>query len=172
MCEAELRRITHGPQADEGIPGIGTVRFVVSCNGNAEEVLRNAKAVMGIVARECAAGWRDDADWREMLPSGFVEACAEEMTDQEAESELKRCSGPPIFSRRFLARQRREKCPTTARFGFLRRRRPQTCGNAPTERQRAASCRAPLPTSDSRTRCSARYAARSSETIGRCLRPW
>lgn len=87
--ESELFRVEHGPQVGESIPGIGTVRFVVTCDGNSEQVLLNTKAVMKVISRQCADGWREDADWQSMLPAGFIEACAREMTEQEAEAWLK-----------------------------------------------------------------------------------
>jgi hypothetical protein len=89
-CESELRRVKHGPEADEHIPGIGTVRFLVLCKDDAQSVLQLAKAVMEAVAGECASGWREAADWHAILPMRFVKACADEMTQDEAEAEMQR----------------------------------------------------------------------------------
>ncbi len=105
--ESELNRIKHGPQAGESIPGIGTVRFVVTCDGNSEQVLQNAKAVMEVISRQCADDWREDANWRSMLPTDFVEACAEEMTEQEAEVWLKRWQSLGEPEREIEERERR-----------------------------------------------------------------
>lgn len=89
-CKSELRRLEHGPAQGEPIPGVGIVQFAVKCKGDAYAVLSTAASVMRVICSECEKGWTEQANWRSLLPSHFVTACAEEMTKQEAELWLQR----------------------------------------------------------------------------------
>ena len=88
-CKEELGRLEHGPARDEPVPGVGIAQLAVYCNGNAAEVLENAKAVMKVICSQCAQGWSDDVDWNSLLPARFVSACAPEMTRERAEKLMK-----------------------------------------------------------------------------------
>jgi hypothetical protein len=85
MCESELRRIRHAPGAAENIPGMGTVRFIVTCDRDAMDVLKTAKSVMDTISCQCASGWNEDTKWEDLLPKCFVKSCAGEMDTAEAE---------------------------------------------------------------------------------------
>ena len=86
----ELRRLVEGPEKNETIPGLGLVRFVVVCNGNAVAVLETATAVMRVVCLGFSQGFKDEINWRSVLPVRFSGACAKEMSPEESERWLKR----------------------------------------------------------------------------------
>lgn len=89
-CASELRRLEDGLGSAEQIPGIGTVTFILRCDGNAQEVLHDIVSVLKIVCSECERGWSEETDWRSILPKHFVATCADEMTPTEAEEWLQR----------------------------------------------------------------------------------
>jgi hypothetical protein len=88
--QGELLRLEFGVRGSEPIPGIGTVRFIVKCKGDAPDVLRTAKTVMAAVSRACTAGWNEIENWESLLPEQFVRACAPAMTRSEADAWLAR----------------------------------------------------------------------------------
>jgi hypothetical protein len=69
--------------------GLGTVRFVVRCNGDALDVLDRAKKVLEVVLRSTTDPWPSLEEWRDVLPRWFVERCAPEMSQEEAERRVR-----------------------------------------------------------------------------------
>lgn len=89
MPRTELARLLLGAPEDESeVGGMGTVRFVVSCPGNAEEVLRNSTQVLQEVLRNSGGPWLSLKEWRDRLPSWFVESCKREVPQEEAARRL------------------------------------------------------------------------------------
>ena len=86
--EDEFRRLNGGVQSDEMPEGLGTVRFVVECPGNAAEVADHAKQVLLVVNQNSRSAWPTESEWFNLLPDWFVAACAPEMTQGEAEDYL------------------------------------------------------------------------------------
>ncbi len=86
----EYRHLVVGPTSDEMPGGLGTVRFNVSCDANAEQVIGNAKEVLIAINRASTENWPTDAEWREILPDWFVDRCSPELSQKEAELELER----------------------------------------------------------------------------------
>lgn len=85
---SELTRLEHGSEDTDQIPGIGTVRFIVKCNGDAADVLSTAKLAMTVVSRVCANGWDETLNWETLLPDRFIQACAVDMSRSEADAWL------------------------------------------------------------------------------------
>lgn len=71
--------------------GLGTVRFIAFCAGDADRVLENAKDVLRSVDESYGIPWHDSS-WSERLPSRFVARCAPKMTRDQADIELARLS--------------------------------------------------------------------------------
>jgi hypothetical protein len=88
--EKERRHLTEGPAPDEKPGGMGTVRFIARCPGNAGQVLDKAKAVLKAVNQHSTGAWPSDDQWREFLPEWFVSRCAPELTQEQAEAETAR----------------------------------------------------------------------------------
>lgn len=86
----ELERILSGPSDGQRLGGIGSVRFFVRCEGNADQVLRKSKEVLRLVLEHSEGSWPSHVEWQRILPIWFVEACADEVTHEEAERELAR----------------------------------------------------------------------------------
>lgn len=84
----ELQRLNASPSDGDPISGLGTVRFLVHCNGNAGEVLRRAKEVLNTVLIHSGDRWPSDEEWRGLLPAWFVARCAREKSPEEAEQWL------------------------------------------------------------------------------------
>lgn len=81
---SEFERLKHGVKPDQTPGGMGTVRFIAKCNGDAETVLSTCKAtltaILELVGKRCS----EESVWRSSLPKRFVDACppfpsAEEM---------------------------------------------------------------------------------------------
>jgi hypothetical protein len=105
-CHAELQRLKQGPAENEEFHGIGIGQFIVKCNGNADDVLETAMAVMKVVCLQCVEGWPTTTDWRAILPSRFVDRCAEEMTREQAEQLLERINALNEQERKLDAKNR------------------------------------------------------------------
>ena len=69
----------------EGGPDNGSARFLVHCNGDAEQVLRRAKNVLAMVLTHGGDPWPSDEEWKRILPSWFVERCVPDKSMEEAE---------------------------------------------------------------------------------------
>ena len=81
----ERDRLLRGPDADEVPGGMGTVRFVAQCDGDAEDVLGRCRetllAILELVRNQC----HDEAFWASTLPGEFVSACRPFPTREEIE---------------------------------------------------------------------------------------
>lgn len=86
----ELEHIDHGADPHEAPPGIGIVRFDVYSDGDVAGVLGRMREVLRIVVAQPGAGWPSLDEWRQRLPPWFVDACAREMSKEEADEELAR----------------------------------------------------------------------------------
>lgn len=89
MTSDEQRRLFDGPQPDEE-PGGGLTTATARCAGDAPEVLARAREVMAAVLANSDGAWPSDEDWRGLLPSWFVEACADEETPEQTRERLAR----------------------------------------------------------------------------------
>ena len=80
---SELCRLTDGPQAQEQPGGMGTVRFIVICNGNAGHVLALAKKTLMASIELADDRCFDESKWAVSLPSEFVQNCPPFPSDKE-----------------------------------------------------------------------------------------
>jgi len=71
----ELERLRHGVKPDTPVGGLGTVRFVATCSGDAEAVLSTCKAVLTAILKLVEQGCSDEFVWASTLPQRFVDAC-------------------------------------------------------------------------------------------------
>jgi hypothetical protein len=86
----ELRHVHEGPSLDEKPAGIGTVRFIVRCEGESWQVLAKAKTALVIVNQTAMGEWPADSAWSRLLPDWFVARCTPELSQEEAAAELSR----------------------------------------------------------------------------------
>jgi hypothetical protein len=84
--EAEVGRLLHGPKGAERPERQGLVHFRARCK-EPSAVLRNAREVLLAVCRN-SGSWPSCEDWKLVLPRWFVEACAPEQSQSEAEAWL------------------------------------------------------------------------------------
>jgi hypothetical protein len=89
MARTELERLRSGPDATERPGGIGTVRIVAKCSGNAQEVLSRTKQAMEVVARVTASEGKEVEIWKKALPSWLVSVFRPQPTRAEIEAVLK-----------------------------------------------------------------------------------
>lgn len=80
--QSEKRHVSKGPYPGERSRS-GTDRLTFDSSQPAE-VLERARAVLQVVLDHLAP-WPTDDEWRTMLPAWFVQACAPEQTQEEAE---------------------------------------------------------------------------------------
>lgn len=90
MIRDELERLLFGPKTDQRLGGVGSVRFVIRCAGNAQQVLRKSKDVLRVVLEHCEDSRPSETEWRRVLPKWFVGSCAAEMTKEESQRWLAR----------------------------------------------------------------------------------
>jgi hypothetical protein len=86
----ERRHLLEGPAPDEKPGGLGTVRFLGWCSGNAEQVIERARAVLALVNQHSAGEPPSDVEWGELLPAWFVSRCGPELSQEQAEEETAR----------------------------------------------------------------------------------
>jgi hypothetical protein len=86
--EKEGMRLAKSPGLEEKPTGMGTVRFVAKCSGNAGEVLSKTKELMTVVNHNSIPHWPSDVAWRRLLPNWFVARCSPEKSQKEAEEWL------------------------------------------------------------------------------------
>lgn len=87
--EEELRRLRSGPRPNEKPRGMGTVRFLVRCRGDAETVLEKVRAVLEVALSEVVTrGAPDSVTLRSLLPRWFLDASGHELSREEAEAHL------------------------------------------------------------------------------------
>lgn len=84
----EQRHLEAGPRSGEVPTGVGLVDVVASCNGGADQLLERVRDVLRTVIDHQAPEWPSTTTWRTLLPSWFVEACADEMSPSETEAWL------------------------------------------------------------------------------------
>src|SRR5437899_3002986 len=82
MHKDELNRLLNGPGSLSPPSGSWTDKYAVTCAGNADAVLRNAKQILEIVLRNSSDDM-PEVDWFSILPKWFVDACAPELTAAE-----------------------------------------------------------------------------------------
>lgn len=87
--ETEMLRLKNGPASNERPGGMGTVRFVARCSIDPELVLRRVKSVLLAVDEVASIAWLSDEEWKKELPDWFVVRCAEPLTLQQAEEQLR-----------------------------------------------------------------------------------
>jgi hypothetical protein len=85
---SERLHLIGGPAREEKPGGLGTVRFVAKCKGNAPEVLEKAKETLKAVNENSLPEWPSIDRWRQILPAWFVNRCAPERSQEEAENWL------------------------------------------------------------------------------------
>jgi len=88
----EMLRLSNAPGPRDKPSGLGTVRFIAWCAGNANDVLEKAKSVLMLIDQHGSNGWPNDDEWERLLPDWFVVKFRPEMSRQEAEAELTRLS--------------------------------------------------------------------------------
>jgi hypothetical protein len=84
----ELRRLTDGLGVDEQFDRQPTVEFVIRCSGNAEDVIGRARSLLTTVVQASLRNWPTSDQWREILPSWFIDSCATEPSIEEAQAQL------------------------------------------------------------------------------------
>lgn len=85
---SELDRIIHPPIANDTPDGIGLTRFMVSCPGNASQVLSLARRTLSTslqLTKDCVF---EESVWISKLPKEFVSNCADRHSQEEIESDL------------------------------------------------------------------------------------
>lgn len=82
----ELERLRHGVKADQKPGGMGTVRFIAKCNGDAEAVLSISKTVLITILELTKKGCSDESVWASLLPKRFVDACPPFPSPEEMEA--------------------------------------------------------------------------------------
>jgi len=103
----ELERLRHGVRPDLTPGGMGTVRFIAKCNGDAEAVLSTCKTVL-IKILELVEKRYSEESWAASLPRRFVDACPPFPTAEEMEAYQRL----PLEER--VERDRREGWPLRA----------------------------------------------------------
>ncbi|ADO50548.1 hypothetical protein [[Enterobacter] lignolyticus] len=84
----ERERLTNAPSLSDEPTGIGTVRFVVSCESNAENILSLAKNVLKTVDDAYDSDWPDLASWKKILPKIFVDNCEPEISKRDMDHRI------------------------------------------------------------------------------------
>jgi len=105
MIGDELRRVSSGPMEGDKSGGVGSVRFVVPCQGDAALVLARAKSVLTIILQQQGENWPSFERWSQLLPKWFVEKCAPETTSEEALKKLAARRTLPADERARLVRE-------------------------------------------------------------------
>lgn len=86
----EHERLRHLTPPETKPMGLGTVRFIGHTESSPQQVIARARAVMAVINENSFTEWPDIGIWKRELPVWFVEQCAPEMTQDEAEAELAR----------------------------------------------------------------------------------
>jgi hypothetical protein len=88
MNQDEIRRLQEGLK-EGALPGRIISSYVAHCAGDAQVVLDRCKEVLSIVLQPDSEDWPSIDEWRSRLPVWFVEKSAEEISQAEAERELR-----------------------------------------------------------------------------------
>jgi hypothetical protein len=89
MIRNELSRLLYGTRVGETTSRAGLVRFIARCPGSAEAVLARAKQVLEVVLHQDPQNWPSGEAWHRLLPEWFVEQCAKEKSQEEADEWLR-----------------------------------------------------------------------------------
>ncbi|MDS0526550.1 hypothetical protein NNC19_12735 [Clostridium sp. SHJSY1] len=88
MINDELKRLMNNNVNNYKIDQVFLTRFEVQCNGNSKGVLNRVKDVLEIVLQQDVKRWLTVEEWKCTLPKWFIESCADEITQEEAEQRL------------------------------------------------------------------------------------
>jgi hypothetical protein len=83
-AQDELRRLLVDGQGAGAASNMPLVRFALRCD-EPHRVIDNAISVMAVVDQAAMGDWPDDAKLAELLPPWFVQSCAPELSQDEAE---------------------------------------------------------------------------------------
>lgn len=84
----ERERLISAPSLSDKPTGIGSVRFIVSCESNTESILTLAKDVLKIVSNVYESDWPDLASWEKILPDIFVDNCEHEISKESMDKRI------------------------------------------------------------------------------------
>ena len=85
----ELERVERGPTPGESPGGMGTVRFIAKCSGDAEQVLMTARSTLRSAIELSSSGVFDERAWASHLPEPFVSNCIRPPSQEEMDQEMK-----------------------------------------------------------------------------------
>jgi hypothetical protein len=88
MNTPEIARINRGPGPEEVPCGVGTVRFIANCPGNASEVLSIAKQSLETAIRLSEMHVFEEQAWVSALPRRFIDNCVSHPTQEQIDREL------------------------------------------------------------------------------------
>lgn len=84
MLTKEIDRVKGEPKSFDDDPGMPKVKYIVNCDGNAEEVLSRVKNILLCVLQNSIGDWPELNQWKNVLPDWFLKGFSNEMTDEEA----------------------------------------------------------------------------------------
>lgn len=84
----ERKRLSCAPLSSDKPTGIGTVRFVVSCDSNAEFILSLAKEILLKIDQYYESDWPSLTTWKKILPKYFVDNCEPEVSKEELDKRI------------------------------------------------------------------------------------
>ncbi|PJR62406.1 hypothetical protein [Raoultella sp. T31] len=84
----ERKRLACAPSLSDKPTGIGSVRFVVSCESNAEHIMSLAKEVLKVISDAYETEWPDLVSWKEMLPDFFVDSFEPEISKEDMDKRI------------------------------------------------------------------------------------
>ena len=87
---SELDRLTQSPSESEKPGGLGTVRIIVSCPGNAAEVLSTARSTLIAALKLCEAGVFHADTWKRELPEEFTRNSSPHPSNEDIERQMAR----------------------------------------------------------------------------------
>ena len=88
LLKNEERRLLQGAGENEKIGGMGTTRFIIYCNENAQLVLERSKEVLLKVNRIFQGRVPEKEEWFSILPDYFVYSCRPEIPHEQSEKEV------------------------------------------------------------------------------------
>ncbi len=84
----EMNRLEERPDENETPGGLGTVRFLIKCNGDSTEVLKTARKTLTVALQLTEKLKFDSIVWEEELPAYFVDNCIPHPSAEEIEEYL------------------------------------------------------------------------------------
>ena len=88
LLKNEERRLLQGPGENENIGGLGTIRYIIHCNGNASLVLKRSKDVLLKVNRAFQERVPEEEEWYSLLPDYFVYSCRPDVPLEQSQKEV------------------------------------------------------------------------------------